>query len=48
MNADRLIRMAVNMLLRKGMRRLNKGQKIDPRTKQAQKSLKTMRRMGRM
>ena len=48
MNANRLVRMVVNMLLRHGVRRLNKGQKIDPRAKQAQKTLRTVRRIGRM
>ena len=48
MNANRLINMAINMLMRHGMKRLNKGQKSDPRSKQAQKSMKVMRRIGRM
>lgn len=48
MNADRLIRMAVNMLMRYGMKRLSKGQKPNPNAKQAQKSLKTINRMRRM
>ncbi len=48
MNADRLIRMAINMLMRKGMRRLAKGQKSDPNTKQAQQSVRTINRIRRM
>ena len=48
MNADRLIRMAVNMLMRYGMKRLSKGQKTDPRTKQAQKTMRNLNRMRRM
>ncbi|MGR3513392.1 MAG: hypothetical protein ACU0GG_11565 [Paracoccaceae bacterium] len=48
MNADRLIRMAINMLMRFGMRRLAKGQKPDPRMQQAQKGMKTINRIRRM
>ena len=48
MNADRLIRMAINMLMRKGMKRLSKGQKPDPNMRQAQQSLKTLNRIRRM
>ena len=48
MNADRLIRMAVNMLMRAGMRRLAKGAKPDPQARSAQKSLKTINRIRRM
>lgn len=48
MNADRLIRMAINMLMRKGMKHLSKGQKPDPNVKQAQKSIKTIDRIRRM
>lgn len=48
MNAERLIRMAINMLLRKGMSRLSKGQKPDPNVKQAQQSVRTINRIRRM
>ncbi len=48
MNADRLIRMVINMLMRKGMKRLAKGQKADPNVKQAQKSIRTINRIRRM
>lgn len=48
MNADRLIRMAMNMLMRYGMRHLSKGQKPNPQVKQAQKQLKTINRIRRM
>ncbi len=48
MNADRLIRMAVRMLMRHGMKRLSKGTKQDPQTQQAQKALKTANRIRRM
>ncbi len=48
MNADRLIRMAINMLMRKGMKRLSKGQKPDPNVKQAQQSIRTINRIRRM
>jgi hypothetical protein len=48
MNADRLIRMAINMLMRKGMRHLSKGQKPDPQMREAQKRLKTINRIRRM
>ncbi len=48
MNAERLIRMAINMLMRKGMKRLSKGQKSDPNVKQAQQSLRTINRIRRM
>lgn len=48
MNANRLINMAINMLMRHGMKRLTKGRKPDPGARQAQKSMKVMRRFGRM
>jgi len=48
MNADRLIRMVVNLLMRHGLKRLAKGQKPDPRTDQAQKSLRNLNRIRRM
>ncbi len=48
MNADRLIRMAINMLMRKGMKHLSKGQKPDPNVKPAQQSIKTINRIRRM
>ena len=48
MNVERLIRMVVNMLMRKGIRHLSKGQKPDPNVKQAQQSLRTINRIRRM
>ena len=48
MNANRLINMAINMLMRYGMKRLMKGQKTDPNTKRAQQAMKVARRAGRM
>ncbi len=48
MNADRLIRMAINMLMRKGMKHLSKGEKPDPNVKQAQQSIRTINRIRRM
>lgn len=48
MNADRLIRMAIRMLMRHGARRLSKGQKPDPQMQQAQKQIKTVNRIRRM
>lgn len=48
MNADRLIRMGMRVLMRYGMRWLSKGQKANPQTRQAQKSLKTINRIRRM
>lgn len=48
MNADRLIRMGMNMLMRFGMKRLSKGQKPDPRMQQVQKNMKMINRIRRM
>ena len=48
MNAERLIRMVVRMLMRHGMKRLAKGQKPDPRVEQAQKRLRGINRIRRM
>ncbi|MEM9844843.1 MAG: hypothetical protein AAF965_08595 [Pseudomonadota bacterium] len=48
MNADRLIRMAIRMLMRQGMRRLSKGQKQSSEIKQAQKNVRTVNRIRRM
>lgn len=48
MNANRLIRMAINVLMRAGMKRMAKGQKPDPRMRQAQKQIKTVNRIRRM
>lgn len=48
MNADRLIRMAIRMLMRHGARRLSKGQKPDPKVQQAQKQVRTINRIRRM
>lgn len=48
MNADRLIRMALRMFMRSGMKQLSKGSKPDPRMRQAQKAMKTANRIRRM
>ncbi len=48
MNADRLIRMAINMLMRKGVRHLTKGEKPNPQMRQTQKQLKMINRIRRM
>ena len=48
MNANRLINMAVNMLMRHGMKWLKKGQKADPNAKRVQQAMKVSRRVGRM
>ncbi len=48
MNADRLIRMVVRMLMRHGMKRLSKGSRPDPQMRQAQKNLKAANRIRRM
>lgn len=47
MTADRLIRMAINLLLRKGSRHLSKGQTVDPKMRQTGKMLRTMNRLRR-
>ncbi len=48
MNADRLMRMAMNRLMRLGMKRLSKGQKSNPTTDQARRAIKTAGRIRRM
>lgn len=48
MNVDRLIRIAVNMLMRRGMKRLSKGRKPNRNMAQAQKSMKSLNRIRRM
>lgn len=48
MNAERLIRMAVRLLMRRGMKQLAKGGKPDPRVGDAQKRLRSMNRVRRM
>ena len=48
MNTNRLINMAMNMLMRHGMKWLMKGQKADPNAKRAQQAMKIARRTGRM
>ena len=48
MNADRLIRMGIKMLMRYGMRYVSKGQKPDAQTQQAQKQIKSINRIRRM
>jgi hypothetical protein len=48
MNANRLINMAINMVFRHGMRWLNKGQKVDPRVKKTQQTMKAMRKIDRL
>ena len=47
MNADRLIRMAINLLLRKGIRHLSKGKKANPKMRETGKMLRTMNRLRR-
>mgnify|MGYP001822226300 CR=1 FL=1 len=47
MNADRAIRMVMNLLFRQGIRYLNKGGKTDPKMAEAAKRLKQGRRIGR-
>ena len=48
MNANRLINMAMRMLMRHGMKWLMRGQKADPNAKRAQQAMKVARRTGRM
>lgn len=47
MNAERLMQMAMRLLLRHGMRALSKGQKTDPKAAEAAKKLRMGRRIGR-
>ena len=48
MNAERLIRMVVNMAMRYGMRRLSRGQNRDPNAQRAQQSMRWFNRIRRM
>lgn len=48
MNVERLVRMALRLLLRHGMKHAAKGQKTDPRIKTATRSVKMARRIGRL
>ena len=48
MNADRLIRMAVRMLMRGGLKRLTKGQKPAPGGKNRRQAMRTMNKIRRM
>ena len=48
MNANRLVSMLINILLRKGLKQLMRGQKTDPRAKDAAQRMKAARRLGRM
>lgn len=48
MDLNRLFRMLFRMALREGTKRLNAGQRADPRAAQVQKSLKTFNRMKRL
>lgn len=48
MNVDRLVQMALRMLVRYGARALNKGRKGDPRLADAAKKLRMGRRIGRL
>jgi len=48
MNANRLINMVFRMLMRQGMKRMVRGQKPDPRAKQARQAMKVMKRTRRM
>lgn len=48
MNANRLIHMAFRMLMRYGMKYLNKGQKPGPNTKAAQDAARIAQRNNRL
>lgn len=48
MNADRLIRMAVRMLMRHGMKRLSKGEKTDPNAKRAAQAMRATNKIKRL
>lgn len=48
MNAERLVRLVLRLLMRHGMKRLARGQKPDSRMQGATRRLKTMRRIGRL
>ena len=48
MNTNRLINMAMRLLMRHGMKWLTRGQKADPNAKRAGHAIKTARRIGRM
>lgn len=48
MNAERLIRMAVNMLMRHGLKRLSKGGKPDPNAQATKQKMRTLNRIRRM
>lgn len=47
MNAERLVRLAVRLLMRHGARALSKGGKRDPKMAEAAKKLRLGRRIGR-
>ncbi len=48
MNANRLVSMLINILMRKGLQYFMRGQKNDPRMKDAAQRMKAARRLGRM
>ena len=48
MGMNRLISIAMRMLMRFGMRRMNTRKAPDPNSRRARQSLKTARRIGRM
>lgn len=48
MNANRLLRMVLNRLLRAGIQRASKGKPADKSLGQAQKSVRMMNRIRRM
>lgn len=47
MSAERLVRLAVRLLMRQGVRLLSKGGKSDPKMAEAAKKLRLGRRIGR-
>lgn len=47
MTAERLMRMALNLLMRRGMRFLSRRGKTDPKMAEAAKKLRMGRRIGR-
>lgn len=48
MNTNRLMNMAINMLMRYGLKYLMKGRKMDPNAKEAADKMKATRRIGRL
>ena len=48
MNVERLMRLAMRLLFRHGIKYLNNGSKTDPQAKDAAKRLRLGRRIGRL